>query len=254
MKICYFTATGNSLYVAKRLGGALLSIPQLLRSETKELSDDAIGIVCPVYAGQMPLMVLDFLNRVKLRADYLFFVYTFGMSSSVARPNAIAAAKKAGLKLDYVYTVKMVDNYLPGFEAKAQIESAGAKDIEGQLAALCRDVAERKRNVSGVNPLQRAAMAAVRCTMGKLIFHRDAAQKYIVNENCIRCGICAKVCPANNISVTDRVSFSTHCEVCYACLHNCPKNAIHLKSERSAARFRNEHVTLKEIIAANEAR
>lgn len=252
MKVCYFTATGNSLYVAKRLGGEMLSIPQLLRNRTAEIADQAVGIVCPVYAGQMPEMVRTFFKCVHIKADYIFFVYTFGMSASVARPNAIAAAKMAGLKLDYVTTIKMVDNYLPGFEAQRQIETAGDKDIEGQIDHLCRDIAARKRNVTGVNPFQKVGMALVNGTMGKVIFRRDAAQKYIVNDNCIRCGICAKVCPANNITVTDKVSFDRHCEVCYACLHNCPKNAIHLKSERSDARFRNEHVTLKEIIAANE--
>ena len=35
-------------------------------------------------------------------------------------------------------------------------------------------------------------------------------------------------------------------------VYACPKNALHMKAERSAVRFRNEHVTLKEIIAANE--
>lgn len=31
MKILYFTATGNSLYVAKRLGGECYSIPKLMK-------------------------------------------------------------------------------------------------------------------------------------------------------------------------------------------------------------------------------
>ena len=34
MKVCYFTATGNCLYVAKQIGGDLLSIPQLMKQET----------------------------------------------------------------------------------------------------------------------------------------------------------------------------------------------------------------------------
>ena len=34
MTICYFTASGNCLYVARRIGGTLLSIPQLMRQET----------------------------------------------------------------------------------------------------------------------------------------------------------------------------------------------------------------------------
>lgn len=34
MTILYFTATGNCLYVAKQLGGELLSIPQLMKNGT----------------------------------------------------------------------------------------------------------------------------------------------------------------------------------------------------------------------------
>ena len=32
MKTCYFTATGNCLYVARMIGGELLSIPQLMKA------------------------------------------------------------------------------------------------------------------------------------------------------------------------------------------------------------------------------
>jgi ferredoxin len=69
----------------------------------------------------------------------------------------------------------------------------------------------------------------------------------------VRCGICARICPADNITVTDTVTFSNRCEVCYACVHNCPQNAIHLKNERSAVRFRNEHISLQELPAANDS-
>ena len=79
------------------------------------------------------------------------------------------------------------------------------------------------------------------------------ALDYTVNDDCVHCGICAKVCPANNITVTeDGVSFSDHCEVCYACLHNCPQHAIHLPKEAGTKQFRNEHVTLSDIIKSNE--
>ena len=55
------------------------------------------------------------------------------------------------------------------------------------------------------------------------------------------------------VTVTDEgVKFSDYCEVCYACLHNCPQSAIHMEMEAGTMHFRNEHVTLNDIIQANE--
>ena len=54
MTICYFTGTGNSLYVAKRIGGELYPISQLMRQHEIIIKDDAVGIVCQVYAGESP--------------------------------------------------------------------------------------------------------------------------------------------------------------------------------------------------------
>ena len=54
MTVCYFTASGNCLYVARRIGGTLLSIPQLMRQESIDIEDDAVGVVCPCYNGLTP--------------------------------------------------------------------------------------------------------------------------------------------------------------------------------------------------------
>ncbi len=67
MTICFFSATGNSLYVAKRIGGRLLSIPRLMKTGQMEISDDAVGIVCPVNAVEMPMMVREFLSRATIQ-------------------------------------------------------------------------------------------------------------------------------------------------------------------------------------------
>lgn len=61
MTICYFTATGNSLYVAGRIEGRLLLISQLMRQEMIRIEDEAVGIVCPVYNVEFPMMVREFI-------------------------------------------------------------------------------------------------------------------------------------------------------------------------------------------------
>ena len=52
----YFTGTGNSLYVAKRLERQPISIPQVMHREDLTVSDDRIGIVAPIYGHENPVI------------------------------------------------------------------------------------------------------------------------------------------------------------------------------------------------------
>ena len=253
MTTCYFTATGNCLYVAKRIGGTPLSIPQLMRRENIEIADDAVGIISPVYAVEMPMMVKAFMEKAKITTNYFFFIYTYGMGYAEAFTHVAVTAEKVGLPLRYVNAVQMVDNYLPFFDMREQIDTLPQKDVEGQLDRVCADIANRKTRRTPVTAKNLAEMDRWTRNHAAKILKKDTALGYTVNDACIRCGVCAKVCPANNITVTkDGVTFSDHCEVCYACLHNCPQSAIHMRLEAGTAHFRNEHISLKDIIAANE--
>ncbi len=252
MTICYFTASGNCLYVAKRIGGTLLSIPQLMKQDNIEITDDAVGIVAPVYAVEMPMMVKELLLRANIKTNYFFFIYTYGSSYAEAFAHVELVCREKGLRLNYINAIQMVDNYLPGFEMQNQIDTLPKKNVEGQIEKLLSDIADRVETPVKIGAANKAQMAMYQKMLAKRILRKDTAQDYIVNDNCTRCGICAKVCPADNITVTDKVHFANKCEVCYACLHNCPQNAIHMKNECSAVRFRNEYISLKDIIEANE--
>ena len=252
MTICYFTASGNCLYVAKRIGGTLLSIPRLMKQDNIEITDDAVGIVAPVYAVEMPMMVKEFLLRANIKTNYFFFIYTYGSGYAEAFAHVELVCREKGLKLSYINAIQMVDNYLPGFEMQNQIDTLPKKNVEGQIEKLLSDITDRVETPVKIGAANKAQMAMYQKMLAKRILRKDTAQDYIVNDNCTRCGICAKVCPADNITVTDKVHFANKCEVCYACLHNCPQNAIHMKNERSTVRFRNEHILLKDIIEANE--
>lgn len=59
--VLYFTATGNSLYIAKCLDDNPISIAQIKGAH--DFSDDTVGIVCPVYCGEIPKTVLEFIKR-----------------------------------------------------------------------------------------------------------------------------------------------------------------------------------------------
>jgi ferredoxin len=94
----------------------------------------------------------------------------------------------------------------------------------------------------------RLASAAVKAGENALM---GGAIERIIDKNCVKCGVCAKVCPTGNIIIGENVSFGDNCEMCLGCVHLCPQNALHLKNEKSAARWRNPDVGLNEIIESN---
>jgi MinD superfamily P-loop ATPase containing an inserted ferredoxin domain len=248
--IFYFTSTGNCLDVAKHIGGELLSIPQLMRENRFEFEDDAVGLVCPVYFAGLPKMVTQFLKRASWKADYSFAIVTYGWNPWATLYYLQKSAEKCGRQFDYLNLVSTVDNYLPHFEMANELAELPLKNVKLQIQDIATDISNRKANTASAGLAERVKWHFAQAT-AVIAMHGDSAKKYIVNENCTRCGICAKVCPAKNITVAETVTFGSSCEVCLGCVHLCPQNALHIKHERSSVRYRNADVSLKEIIEAN---
>lgn len=246
----YFTATGNSLYVAKSIGGELCSIPRMLQEGRREFAADAIGFVFPCHGFGLPRMVNTFLRESHFTAGYHFAVMTFGNLAAGGLDGLAAAGRQAGIRFDYTAEILMVDNYLPLFRMEDQLKKEPAKKIEENLARIVSDIAARRGRLTRKS----FAVSAVSRAVNRLFLKKqlDGGDKgFLVGDDCNGCRVCAQVCPAGNIDVAGKPRFRHKCEGCYACIHHCPRNAVHLKSERSAARFINRHVTLSEIIAAN---
>lgn len=250
MKIFYFTATGNSLYVAKRIGGELYSIPQMLKEGKREFEDEAIGFVFPCYGLGLPRMVIEFIRQSQFRAEYFFAVMTYGNMAASGLRHPEEVGRQAGIEFSYTNEILMIDNYLPLFKIEDQLEKESSKKIEEKLGQIVSDITSRQKK------LTRKGLASV--AFSKLIYNYfsgkqfDAGDKrFIVQNNCNSCKVCEKVCPKKNIRVGEKPEFLHRCDACYACIHHCPQKAIHVKSEKSNTRFINRNVKLTEIIEAN---
>lgn len=253
MTIFYFTATGNSLAVAKQLNGTLISIPQIMQEGNFQFEDNAIGIVFPLYALAPPKMVREFLSRAKFKTEFLFAVGTYGFNAGATATELQKAVKPYGYQFDYINMLLMVDNFLPNFEIGEEIEKIPQKNTDACLKEILADVSARKHFIPKASAAGKAASAFCKPLVAKQDKGLTAAS-FLVNENCIKCGVCAKVCPAQNVTVSEKVVFGKQCESCYACLHACPQNALHLENEKSARRWRHPSVSLEEIINSNSGR
>jgi ferredoxin len=253
--IFYFSGTGNSLYAAKYLDRETISIPQVIDRKNLQFQSERIGIVTPVYGHEMPQMVKEFVRRAEFCTDYLFLVLTYGNRHASAAELAKDIFLKYGKHPDYIRTVMMVDNFLPAFDMEEQM--AADKHVEEQLEAIRKDIQKKKHAVESVSEGDREAHADYLETVHHM--PETVWADFTFTDLCIGCGICTKVCPAGCISLENRRAVRTgeNCQACMACVHACPEMAIEVNpvfgfsEPNPEARYRNENVTLSELVDAN---
>ena len=248
--IFYFTGTGNSLYVAKQLDTELVSIPQVIKGDL-HFQADTIGVVCPIYGHEMPSMVKDFLRRAEFQTGYFYLVLTYGMLHGGAAELARDYLQSVGKSADYINTIMLVDNFLPAFDMAEQVKQD--KRVEEPLEKIKADLRQSKHWVQKADLKNRMVHKGYLKSVNNQPETIWAA--YTVTDSCVGCGICTKVCPAGCIHLEDRrpVHDLKNCQACMACIHACPKLAIQMTiSEKNPrARYRNEHISLQEIVSSN---
>lgn len=241
MKIFYFTTTGNSLSVARAIGGELLSVSAALASGGSVWSDDeAVGLVCPVYFGALPAPVAAFLDRAEIRAPYRFLILTCG--------NTPAFAVNDAHGWDYVASLRMVDNYFPLFDVAAQVRDLPSKRVDERLARIVDDVRSRVGHREPMTFYGRVAGWYMRLFP---LSSKAYTRFYFDEDKCTGCGTCVKLCPIGNIAMYGPLpAIGERCLTCGACYHNCPSAAIRYRGEKSRVQYRHPGVTLADILAA----
>lgn len=246
MKILYFTATGNNLYVAKRIGNEYYSIPKLIKEGSFDFEDDKIGIIFPAYYIGVPKIVEEFLNKVRLKSKYIFGIATYGAFSGSTTRHLLEIGKRNGIEFSYINEIVMVDNYLPGFDMNKQVQEQSKKNIEENLEKIIKDIEEGRKYIKKHTIITEG----IRVLADKF-YDNKFEKNFSVDNNCNGCKTCERVCPVDNIKVDKNPVFNNNCQHCLSCIHNCPKGAISIKKEKNKVRFVNENITLKEIIDSN---
>jgi NAD-dependent dihydropyrimidine dehydrogenase PreA subunit/flavodoxin len=256
-EIYFFTGTGNSLWVAmqiaEQLGDTkLISIPKIINQKTITVSDK-VGIVCPIYMYNLPLIVADFIKKMTA-PKYFFFIYAGGGEPGGGMKAVKKLCESRQIELSAIFNIKMPSNYTPYGatpEDKQQEYFNGAKEKIPEITRVIK-TGEKYVAQSGTFFLKSYVFPGLLYQLGyKMI--PAMAKSYVADEKCNGCGICEKVCPVGNIRLVDeKPIWDVRCQQCYACLQWCPQEAIQFgKKTTKIKRYRNPFIKIKEIIAAN---
>ena len=207
--IYYFSATGNSLVVARDLardlGGAdLIPIAKALRDGANS-PYARIGIVFPVYMFGLPLVVSDFLKALKAPLGaQIFAVATFGGMPGRALELSKKLLRENHLGLSYGAGVLMPGNYTPLYGAISQEKQSAMFEREGSLVKEIAEAVKRgRRAISGYGSRVANLLLYLILYRGGSSQIRESDKKFWVTEECTKCGICERVCPVNNIKMVD---------------------------------------------------
>lgn len=244
VEIFYFSGTGNSLAVARdiaeQLNAKLVPANCMLSQPNISLEADVIGFVFPIYDFKPPKPIENLICRLKnLDSKYLFAVCTYGITPAKSLNYLDKVIKSCGGRLAAGFAVKMPHN---GIGSGAISHTQQAKMIEGwsnKLIEICKYIRDRKEgkiessslffNLFQFNFIR--MMPSLFNFLIQILLKGVKSLAFTSSENCNGCGTCKKICPVDNIELTDnKPNWSDSCVGCFACLHWCPKGAISLGS------------------------
>ena len=242
-----FTGTGNSLKVAKYIAAALGDCDIVsMGSDTQYEAaggHETIGFVLPTYYRGEPGKVAEFIGNLNLEHNknaYYYTVVTAGKYDGNTLCHIKKLLKRKGITLNYGKMLDMFSNYVVSYDMRDTVKEE-TKKSEIDFEPILKSIKNRESNqIPGIELLQEIAYRA----LIPLIPEMD--KYYSVSDDCIKCGICEKVCPVGNIGLDDtgRPYFNHHCEQCMACIQFCPKRAINYK-DRTQNRRRYTHPDIK---------
>lgn len=232
--LAYFSGTGNTGYLARRLAEkfALRGIPvRPVRIEDAlpdfaPPADVVLGLAYPIHALNAPSPVFDFISAlpdgegrrafiVKGPADPFF---NGGSSHLVIR-----ALQDRGWEVFHESMVVMPSNvfvrYPDGFIRQLLIAAGQRTEV---IAAEVADGVTRLDKPGPVARFLTRHLSRLESRGGKY-FGRDLQ----VSSACDLCGLCVRSCPVGNIRQEGReIVFGDRCIICMRCIYLCPRGAI----------------------------
>ena len=233
--VLYFSATGNTQYIAEELARYLEDecvdlLPRIKAGDHAPLHSDKPYIICaPVYVCEMPRFLSKYLKEQTFTGSReVYFVFTSGGYCGISGPLAKSLFRKKGMNYLGHAEFKMPRNYMAN-DAYPMLAPEEIKtrifNCRTQLAGVAEDIRccrkLKARHVFLFETLITLPFNPVWCR------YKLRAKDFYVTDKCIGCGKCVKLCPLNNIELKDQKPvWQDTCTHCMACIGNCPVRAI----------------------------
>ena len=263
--ILYFSATGNSLAIARQLAERLNERLMLLTEAVKQdlTGEKRIGLVFPTYDFNLPPAMPEMVAQLKISPQsYVFTVVTCGSMAGNCVWVLRRLLRKKGIELAYSHKVSMPDNSALAFGRNPNKQLGKYERVPARMEQIIRELQNESHT------LHYSWFGLLSWLLGRPAVERGMIH-YLgpkVNaDKCNGCGTCVRVCPIENIQLVestkakDRSSelkstqvavTGDHCTVCLACVHACAQQAISTNGKETLKerQYRHQQIKLKDLL------
>lgn len=234
--VLYFSATGNTRFIAEALAGLLEDesldlLDRIKRRDASEISSRRPFVICaPTYVCQMPRFLAAYLRSVPLTGSRdVYFIFTSGGYAGISGALAASLVRRKGMAYRGCAEFTMPRNYIAS-DAYPELDTAQIErriaDSADRLPAVAGTIQSggilKSRHVWAFEKLAAIPFNPVWCRFKQPVkaFHAD--------ERCVSCGQCERLCPLNVIRIEGGrpVWEGKRCAHCMSCIQNCPVEAI----------------------------
>ncbi len=240
INIYVFSGTGNTLVAAKKLAevfdknsyNAKVYRMEAVRAEEVNLKS-TIGIGWTIAFWNTYPFVRQWLSALPDgNGAEVFLFSTMGDSSCGMIHHIAQMLEKKNYKIIGAESFLMPNNFLLVCDDKANKKKTDNTLLK--IEKYAGNIMTEKEYKSGANFFTKAAFKVTNFIVLKMWYTKllQKIMKFKTNkEKCIKCGICEKLCPVENINFSDEKFpvFKDKCLFCLRCVTYCPQKALSSK-------------------------
>ena len=237
-----FSGTGNTLLICQRMKKVFDSKgskTRLLRIENEDpkniVTENIIGLAFPVAIFSTYPVVVNFIKRMpKVDGTKVFMLDTMGGLSLGLVSHIGSILKSKGYSTIGAKEFVMPDNFTPSPEKDLK-----NPDVMERAFLKADDYAQKLWN-GKTSWFCVPILPLFIFWLSQLIFKIPSFRKKAVKmdkDKCTKCGLCAKLCPVNNVVIRDYPVFLDKCELCMRCIAFCSAHALY-RTKQGEHRYR----------------